>query len=126
MTNININAGGYVFNSPSAFPKPVPAVAVAAPVSLGNAFNPKRCGTKTSHVIFVLDDKFDGRNVNSVYNRLPVATVSPLNRDTYNPNGMTNLFDAIGGVMMQINADLTAKKKADRDSIIINILTDGH
>lgn len=164
MTNININAGGYVFNSPSAFPKPVQAVAVAAPVSLGNSFNPKRCGTKTSHVIFVLDDsgsmqdcrdatiegfneylnmqkkdaetkgiptfvslyKFDGRNVNSVYNRLPVATVSPLNRDTYNPNGMTNLFDAIGGVMLQINADLTAKKKADRDSIIINILTDGH
>lgn len=164
MTNININAGGYVFNSPSAFPTPVPAVAVAAAVSLGDAFKPKRCGTKTSHVIFVLDDsgsmqdcrdatiegfneylnmqkkdaettgiptfvslyKFDGRNVNSVYNRLPVATVSPLNRDTYNPNGMTNLFDAIGGVMLQINSVLANTPKADRDSVIINILTDGH
>lgn len=134
--------------------------AVANPVSLGAAFNPKRCGTKTSHVIFVLDDsgsmqdcrdatiegfneylgmqkkegiptfvslyKFDGSNVNCVYNRVPVASVSNLTRDTYNPNGMTNLFDAIGGVMMQINLDLTTKKKADRDSVIINILTDGH
>jgi hypothetical protein len=156
MTNITINAG--------MFPKPVTAVVATTSKSLGDAFTPKRCGTKTSHVIFVLDDsgsmqdcrdatisgfneylkmqqtdaatkgiatfvslyKFDGGNVNCVYNRLPVATVSPLTRDTYNPNGMTNLFDAIGGVMMQINNDFASKKKADRDSVIINILTDGH
>jgi hypothetical protein len=164
MTNININAGGYVWPSRTAInTKPAHHVSTIAQ-SLGNAFTPKRCGTKTSHVIFVLDDsgsmqdcrdatisgfneylkmqqtdaetnkittfvslyKFDGRAVNCVYNRLPVATVSPLTRDTYNPNGMTNLFDAIGGVMMQINNDLGSKKKADRDSVIINILTDGH
>jgi hypothetical protein len=163
MTNININTGGYVWPSSSAI-NSQPAMIATPAKSLGDAFTPKRCGTKTSHVIFVLDDsgsmqdcrdatisgfneylkmqqtdaetnkiptfvslyKFDGRGVNAVYNRLPVATISPLTRDTYNPNGMTNLFDAIGGVMMQINNDLGSKKKADRDSVIINILTDGH
>lgn len=164
MTINPVTSDGYVWPSSSAI-NPVTPIAVAkTSVSLGAAFNPKRCGTKTSHVIFVLDDsgsmqdcrdatiegfneylgmqkkdatekgiptfvslyKFDGRNVNNVYNRVPVASVSNLTRDTYNPQGMTNLFDAIGGVMMQINLDLTAKKKADRDSVIINILTDGH
>ena len=131
---------------------------------LGEAFKPKRAGTKTSHVVFVLDDsgsmqserkatisgyneylrmqkkdaeetkiptfislyKFDGMDVSCVFNRVPVNTVEDLNEKTYNPQGTTNLYDAIGGVMMQINTHLKEYKKADRDSIIITILTDGH
>jgi hypothetical protein len=69
--------------------------------------------------------KFDGSNVKCVFNRISVDEVSPLDRDSYNPQGMTNLYDAIGGVMMQINTQLTATKKTDRDSVIITILTDG-
>ena len=132
--------------------------------SLSEAFKPKRAGTKTSHVIFVLDDsgsmqscraatisgyneylqgqkadaketgiptfvslyKFDGSSVKSVFNRVSVDEVKDLDEKSYNPQGTTNLYDAIGGVMMQINTQLAANKKADRDSIVITILTDGH
>jgi uncharacterized protein YegL len=86
----------------------------------------KEDAKKTGIPTFVSLYKFDGRNVNNVFNRVSVEEVEGLNEKTYNPQGMTNLYDAIGGVMMQINAQLTANKKADRDSIIITILTDGH
>ena len=132
--------------------------------NLGEAFKPKRAGTKTSHVIFVLDDsgsmqterkatisgyneylrmqkkdaeenkiptfislyKFDGMNVSCVFNRVPASSVEDLNENTYDPQGTTNLYDAIGGVMMQINMHLKEHKKEERDSIIVTILTDGH
>lgn len=132
--------------------------------SLADSFKPKRAGTKTSHVIFVLDDsgsmqscrdatisgyneylhgqkvdaketgiptfvslyKFDGSSVKSVFNRVSVEEVKDLDVSSYNPQGTTNLYDAIGGVMMQINTQLAANKKVDRDSIVITILTDGH
>jgi Mg-chelatase subunit ChlD len=167
---VGIQAGGHVNFPTTGFPIPATPVttvtyAVQQPSpSLADAFKPKRAGSKTSHVIFVLDDsgsmqdcraatisgyneflalqkedakktgiptfvslfKFDGRNVNSVFDRAPVEFVEGLTEKTYNPQGMTNLYDAIGGVMMQINAQLAANKKADRDSIIITILTDGH
>jgi hypothetical protein len=74
---------------------------------------------------FVSLYKFDGRTLTSVFNRVEVNEVSELNRNTYNPQGGTNLYDAIGGVMMQINNNLKNHKKADRDSVIITILTDG-
>jgi Mg-chelatase subunit ChlD len=136
---------------------------VATKPSLAEAFNPKRAGTKTSHVIFVLDDsasmqscrdstisgyneylqaqkkdaketgidtfislyKFDGKSVNCVFSRVSVDEVNELDMYSYNPRGTTNLYDAIGGVMMQINTQLSLHKKKDRDSIIITILTDG-
>ena len=131
--------------------------------SVSGSFNPKKAGSKTSHVIIVLDDsysmrsirdntisgfneyiggqkidalntgiktslslyKFDGTNVNQVYNKVNINDVQPLTRETYNPQGSTNLLDAIGGVMMQINTDLIKQKKTERESVIITILTDG-
>lgn len=86
----------------------------------------KEDAKKTGIPTFVSLYKFDGRNVNSVFSRVSVEEVEGLNEKTYNPQGMTNLYDAIGGVMMQINTQLTANKKEDRDSVIITILTDGH
>lgn len=141
----------------------VKSTVTAPAVNLAEAFKPKRAGTKTSHIIFVLDDsgsmqscraatisgyneylqaqkkdaletgiptfvslyKFDGSSVKSVFNRISVSEVKDLDENSYDPQGMTNLYDAIGGVMMQINSQLSANKKADRDSIIITILTDG-
>lgn len=141
----------------------VKSTVTAPAVNLAEAFKPKRAGTKTSHIIFVLDDsgsmqscraatisgyneylqaqkkdaletgiptfvslyKFDGSSVNAVFNRVSVNEVEELNEKSYDPQGMTNLYDAIGGVMMNINSQLSANKKADRDSIIITILTDG-
>jgi hypothetical protein len=69
--------------------------------------------------------KFNGSNVTCVFDRQDVNEVEPLNKTNYRPNGGTNLNDAIGGAMMKINALLAEKKKADRESVIIAILTDG-
>jgi hypothetical protein len=85
----------------------------------------KKDAQETGIATFVSLYKFDGRTLTSVFNRAPVEYVEDLTRNTYNPQGGTNLYDAIGGVMMQINAELAKNKKADRDSIIITILTDG-
>lgn len=74
---------------------------------------------------FVSLYKFDGVSVNCVFNRVSVDEVKNLDETSYDPNGTTNLYDAIGGVMMQINTQLAANKKSDRDSVIITILTDG-
>jgi Mg-chelatase subunit ChlD len=69
--------------------------------------------------------KFDGWNVNCVYDHVAVADAALLDRESYNPQGGTNLLDAMGGVMMKINEQLSANKKKDRESVIITILTDG-
>lgn len=164
---IGIQSGGYVWATTSGLHIPTPTqvtiINQQTSVSLAEAFKPKRAGTKTSHIIFVLDDsasmqscrestisgyneylqlqkedakknniptfvslyKFDGSTVNCVFNRVSVEEVKNLDKNSYDPRGMTNLYDAIGGVMMQINTQLTATKKEDRDSIIVTILTDG-
>lgn len=80
---------------------------------------------KTGIKTFVSLYKFDGHNVTKVFDHSPVSQVPLLNKETYNPSGSTNLNDAIGGVMMEINKNLAAKKKAERESVIITILTDG-
>jgi Mg-chelatase subunit ChlD len=165
MTHINFPNGNYTNTFSQTTILPHTTIIQSAPVkpSLAEAFKPKRAGTKTSHVIFVLDDsgsmqscraatisgyneylqaqkkdaletgiptfvslyKFDGSSVKTVFSRVSVEEVKDLDEQSYNPQGMTNLYDAIGGVMMQINSQLSASKKADRDSIIITILTDG-
>lgn len=69
--------------------------------------------------------KFDGRDVKCVFDRQDVKTVEPLTHATYNPSGGTNLLDAMGGILMKVNTLLSEKKKSDRESVIINVLTDG-
>lgn len=81
----------------------------------------EKTGIKTLVSLF----KFNGYNVDCVFDRQDVAEVTPLTKSNYRPSGGTNLLDAMGGVMMKINALLSEKKKADRESVIITILTDG-
>lgn len=69
--------------------------------------------------------KFNGYDVRAIFDRQDVAEVQPLDKSTYRPSGSTNLLDAMGGVMMKINLLLADKKKADRESVIITVLTDG-
>jgi len=69
--------------------------------------------------------KFNGSQVNCVFDRVDVKSVKPLDKTSYRPSGGTNLHDAIGGVMMQINNLLSTKDKSDRESVIVTILTDG-
>lgn len=80
---------------------------------------------KTGIKTFVSLYKFDGYNVNCVFDRKPVDEANHISRDDYNPQGMTNLYDGMGGVMMAVNKNLEANKKADRDSVIVTVLTDG-
>lgn len=74
---------------------------------------------------FVSLYKFDGSSVKCTIDHVNVHEVEPLNRNTYNPQGGTNLLDAMGGVLMKINTQLTAVKKAERESVIVTVLTDG-
>ena len=69
--------------------------------------------------------KFNGYDVRAIFDRQDVAEVQPLDKNSYRPSGGTNLLDAMGGVMMKINLLLKEKKKADRESVIITVLTDG-
>lgn len=69
--------------------------------------------------------KFNGQNVTSVFKKEKIGKVRPLNRETYSPRGGTNLLDAIGYVMNEVNEDLYESRKRDRESVIICILTDG-
>ena len=69
--------------------------------------------------------KFNGFNVDCIFDRQDVQEVTPLTKSNYRPSGGTNLHDAMGGVMMKINSLLAEKKKADRESVIITVLTDG-
>jgi uncharacterized protein YegL len=80
---------------------------------------------KTEIETFVSLYKFDGSNVACTIDHVPVNEVAKLDRNSYNPRGGTNLLDAMGGVMMQINTKLANFKKKDRESVIITILTDG-
>lgn len=80
---------------------------------------------RTGRITYVSLFKFDGYNVNCLFFRKDVRLVTPLTFNDYNPQGMTNLYDAIGGVMMDLNAKLGLIDLALRDSIIISILTDG-
>ena len=87
----------------------------------GQKHDAKETGIKT----FVSLYKFDGSNVKSEFDHVDVNEVANLTRYNYNPSGGTNLLDAMGGVMMNINLLLSKTKKDMRESIIIVALTDG-
>lgn len=88
----------------------------------GQQDDEKESGIKTYASLYV----FDGYSLKAPFLREPVSDVKPLDRHSYNPLGATNLLDAIGGVMLEINEDFQSKSKKERDSLIICILTDGH
>jgi Mg-chelatase subunit ChlD len=69
--------------------------------------------------------KFNGSQVNCVFDRVDVKSVKPIDKTSYRPSGGTNLNDAFAGAMMQVNKLLSAKHKSDRESVIITVLTDG-
>lgn len=69
--------------------------------------------------------KFNGYDVRAIFDRQDVQEVQPLDKTSYRPSGGTNLLDAMGGVMLKINSLLAEKKKTDRESVIVTMLTDG-
>lgn len=70
-------------------------------------------------------NKFEGGRIKNVYNDRPISEVPNLDKTTYTPAGGTNLLDAIGHTINQVNAALETRKKKDRPGVIIIITTDG-
>lgn len=68
---------------------------------------------------------FDGGTVRCIRDAVDVNEIKELTTSDYRPNGMTNLYDAMGSVIATINKDMATKKKAERRSVILAVLTDG-
>jgi len=69
--------------------------------------------------------KFEGWKVETVYHNRPLSEVPALDQNTYRPAGGTNLLDAIGDTINNVNTVLAGSKKKDRPGVIITIMTDG-
>lgn len=69
--------------------------------------------------------KFEGNKVETVYHDRPLTEVPLLDKNSYRPAGGTNLLDAIGDTINNVNTVLAGKKKKDRPGVIITIMTDG-
>jgi hypothetical protein len=70
-------------------------------------------------------NKFEGGHISTVFADRPLSEVPPLDKTNYTPRGGTNLLDAIGHTIEQVNASLDKLKKRDRPGVIIVITTDG-
>lgn len=69
--------------------------------------------------------KFDAPHIKTVYENQLISQVQPLNRETYTPNGGTNLMDVIGETMNRINSFLSSMQASERPGVLIVIITDG-
>ena len=69
--------------------------------------------------------KFDAPQIHTVVENVNVGQVQPLNRDTYRPNGGTNLMDAIGITLTRVNKVLDSVPQAERPGVMVVIITDG-
>lgn len=85
----------------------------------------KRDEEETGIKTYISLYKFNGSSVIQVYNRVPVHEVPELSSENYSPNGSTNLVDAFGAVMQNINNILGTQARGTRDQVIITALTDG-
>lgn len=68
---------------------------------------------------------FEGGNVKTVIDGVDVKKVKNITADQYTPSGMTNLIDAVGSTIIKVNSFLKGKKKEERPSVILQIMTDG-
>ena len=74
---------------------------------------------------FVSLTKFEGGKTTNLYENLDINEVPDLGRNNYNPAGGTNLLDAIGSTILNVDSKLKTMKKKDRPSVLIIIMTDG-
>lgn len=70
-------------------------------------------------------NKFEGGHIRTPFENRDIREVPALDKKNYTPAGGTNLLDAIGHTIEQVNAILDSKKKKDRPGVIIVIITDG-
>jgi len=66
------------------------------------------------------NDPSRGRSVRTVFDRTDIQAVPQLSRNTYTPNGGTNLYDAIGETIAHLDRTVT-----DAENVLVVIMTDG-
>jgi hypothetical protein len=69
--------------------------------------------------------KFNGYSVTTYFNHEKIENVKNLTEKDYEPNGSTNLLDAMGTAIVYTNELLQQYKKKYRESVIIITMTDG-
>lgn len=66
--------------------------------------------------------KFNSAKIEVVYSLKKLSDVYDLNRDTYNPDNMTPLFDAVGKTILEVEKKIGKTKK---QNVLICVITDG-
>ena len=69
--------------------------------------------------------KFEGNKITKPYSKVHVKEAPRLNDETYTPCGGTNLLDAIGVTIQDVDAFLKELPENERPSVVIVIQTDG-
>lgn len=64
-----------------------------------------------------------GDNVRTVFENVNVQEVGPLSRESYKPNGGTNLYDAIGATIERVSRQLEGQDSIP--NVLVVIITDG-
>lgn len=70
--------------------------------------------------------KFDAPALHKLYVNRPINEVPLLNREAYQPRGGTNLNDAIGTAISDINNILSGLSEEKRPGVLVLIMTDGY
>jgi len=65
---------------------------------------------------------FNGLGIKTHLDKQPVASLSAINAETYRPDSMTPLYDAIGLSVLKLKVDVAGQENS---SVLVTILTDG-
>jgi uncharacterized protein YegL len=97
----------------------------AATIAGFNEFVQGQRAAEHAGAAYLTLNKFDAPQIKNVFSDRPLAEVPNLTTASYMPNGGTNLLDAIGQTIHEVDAALAARKKKDRPGVIVLIMTDG-
>ena len=64
---------------------------------------------------------FNGAQISTVYDRMPIANVSDFNEKDYEPTDNTPLYDAMGNAITNLKRYIN-----DDDNVLVTIITDGY
>jgi hypothetical protein len=65
---------------------------------------------------------FNGLGIRTKLDKKPISELTEINRNSYNPNAATPLFDAIGISVLKLRIDLAG---IENTNVLVTILTDG-
>lgn len=69
--------------------------------------------------------KLNAPHIHTLYKNKPIEMVEPLTARDYQPGGGTNLNDAIGSAIQNIDEVLRSVPESERPGVIVVIMTDG-